>query len=158
MRLPSVPASSRLAKKPHSMKGDGSSSAGPSSAFQADSSMSETPLATSMDSAGIPPHLVHELVFIRKLARLVLVPQLPSIHGDAEGALAPLDQVDLGPWNRSLDLGGQTGRPRKIASDHAVFDRDVHAAKISIPLATPPMVRSTSARFRSAGVSKKNNR
>jgi len=49
-----------------------------------------------------------------------------SIYGHLEDATGGLPEFDLRLRKGLLELGGQTGRPRLIASDDAVLDADEH--------------------------------
>jgi hypothetical protein len=50
-----------------------------------------------------------------------------SIRRHLEGAAGGFPELELRVRKRLLELGDQTGRPRLIASDDAVFDADVHS-------------------------------
>ncbi len=81
-------------------------------------------MSSSGDSAlklGEDGFRLGELVF-----HLPLVPELHAVGGDDEVAPAPLDQIDLAVCKRLADGSAQTGRPRLVVSDNAVFDRHVH--------------------------------
>jgi hypothetical protein len=49
-----------------------------------------------------------------------------SVHRHLEGAAGGFPELELRLRKHLLELGDQTGRPRLIASDDAVFDADVH--------------------------------
>jgi hypothetical protein len=51
------------------------------------------------------------------------------VHLDFEHATRRLDQLHVGVRVGLADLGRQTGGPRLIVSDDAVFDRDAHSGK-----------------------------
>jgi len=50
----------------------------------------------------------------------------PPVYFHLEHAARRLDQLDLRLRVRSADLDRQTGGPRLVVSDDAVFDRDAH--------------------------------
>jgi hypothetical protein len=53
--------------------------------------------------------------------------QLP-VDGHLEGATRGFPEFELRLRKHLLELGDQTGRPRLVASNDAVFDADVHLA------------------------------
>ncbi len=55
-----------------------------------------------------------------------------SVHDDLEAPATRRDQLDLRVRIRLANLGGQTGRPGLVASNGAVFDRDVHVGSGSV--------------------------
>ncbi|MEZ5966298.1 MAG: hypothetical protein R3F56_20850 [Planctomycetota bacterium] len=55
-----------------------------------------------------------------------LVPDLAAVGGDDEVTAAAGLQVDLCFGEGLLDVGAQTGRPRQVVSNDAVFDADLH--------------------------------
>ncbi len=59
-----------------------------------------------------------------------LVPELALIGRHDEIAAPAGDQLDLRLGEGSSDRGAQTGRLGLVVSDHAVFDRDVHAGRL----------------------------
>ncbi len=60
------------------------------------------------------------------VAHLALVPEFLAVGDDDEVAAAAADQLHLGAWKLLADVGGQTGRLRRVVSSHAVLDADVH--------------------------------
>jgi len=72
------------------------------------------------------------------LARLGVATQRPlgehqlPLDAHLEGAAGGLDQLDVGRRPRLLELGRQTGGPWLVASNDAVFDRDVHGGAVRI--------------------------
>jgi hypothetical protein len=73
------------------------------------------------------PQLLEDLGGLREVAHPVLVPEQLAVPLDDEVAPPAGDQLDGGFGELVLDLGAQTGRPRFVVSDDAVFDADVHA-------------------------------
>jgi len=49
------------------------------------------------------------------------------VNFDLKHAARRLDQLDIGVRVGFPDLGRQTGGPRFVVSDHAVFDSDAHS-------------------------------
>lgn len=68
---------------------------------------------------------------VGKVAHLLLVPEDPAIGADDEVAAAALDEVDGEVGEVLLDGGGQTGRAGPVASEHAVFDCELHDYKVA---------------------------
>jgi hypothetical protein len=70
-------------------------------------------------------------------ARLGVPPELLfredelAVYHDLEYAAGRLNQQDLGIGKRATQLGRQTGGPRFVVSNDAVFDRDTHGLNIS---------------------------
>ena len=54
-----------------------------------------------------------------------------AVHDDLEDPARGFDQLNIGVGVRFLDLGRQTGGPRLVASDAAVFDGDLHGPSVS---------------------------
>ncbi len=61
----------------------------------------------------------------------VLVPKLFSIGDDNEVSSLARDHLEFSVGESFLDCGLQTGGLGEIVSDHAVFDRDFHAAEFT---------------------------
>jgi len=54
-----------------------------------------------------------------------------AVHDDLEDTARGFDQLNIGVGVRFLDLGRQTGGPRLVASDAAVFDGDLHSPSVA---------------------------
>ena len=59
-----------------------------------------------------------------------------AVDLDFKDAAGRLDQAHFGVGKGIPDLGRQTGGPRFVVSDDAVFDRDGHGGKV-VALDTP---------------------
>jgi len=79
------------------------------------------------DRESAPPQLHEDVVELGELPGPLLGVDQIAVHMDLEHAASARDELDLGGGDLTLDEGGQTGRPRLVASGRAVFDRDVHA-------------------------------
>jgi hypothetical protein len=55
----------------------------------------------------------------------------PPVDLDFKDAARGLDQPYFGLWKCAADLGRQTGGPRFVISNDAVFDRDGHVVNDS---------------------------
>ena len=53
------------------------------------------------------------------------------VDGHLESAAGRFPEIHLRLGKCLLELGGQTGRPRLVASNDAVFDADVHESMIT---------------------------
>lgn len=96
------------------------------------------PAVTLCPQAGGSPRLLRfggsrSLHQAKHLTRLGVAPDRllgedpTSIHFHLEHATGGLDQLHIGVRVNLADLGRQTGGPRLVVSDDAVFDRDSHA-------------------------------
>lgn len=65
------------------------------------------------------------LFMLGKAAHFLLREDLPAVNRDDEIAAPALEQFGIGV-KFILQLGGQTGRPGKVVSLHAVFNGDMH--------------------------------
>jgi hypothetical protein len=79
---------------------------------------------------------VDDVIVLRKAAvGTVLVPQLldlaVAVELDDVVAAASVEELDVDVVEVLLDVSGQTGRARAVASNHAVFDRHAHAEVIA---------------------------
>jgi hypothetical protein len=60
-----------------------------------------------------------------------------AVGDDLEPTAARRDQLDRGVWKPLLNLGRQPGSPRFVASEGAVFDRDVHRCEVGERIRVP---------------------
>ena len=64
-------------------------------------------------------------------AQLLLGEQEQAVYHDLEHASRRLDQLNVGVRECLTKLGRQTGGPRLVVSNDAVFDRHSHGVNIS---------------------------
>ena len=81
-----------------------------------------------MPPIGVVLDQANDLAGLRVPSERDLAEDGPAVDDDLEPAARRLEQLDGGVRILGPELGRQTGGPRIVASDDAVFDRDVHAA------------------------------